>query len=58
MGRIDAQWLQRSATNARSNNNTVNSIKSIEYDQESEGDLFEIVLDSSGRSPYTSVHYQ
>ncbi|KAI3465324.1 hypothetical protein Pfo_021987 [Paulownia fortunei] len=54
MGRIDSQWLQRSAT--RSNNNTVNSIKAIEYDQESEGDLFEIVLDSSGRSPYTSIY--
>ncbi|KAL2527831.1 uncharacterized protein Fot_20432 [Forsythia ovata] len=52
MGRIDSMYLQRSAT--RSNNNTVNSIKAMEYDQESEGDLFEIVLDSStGRSPYT-----
>lgn len=55
MGRIDAQWMQRSA--ARSNNNTVNSIKAMEeYDQESEGDLFEIVLDSTGRSPYTTVN--
>ncbi|PIN09888.1 hypothetical protein CDL12_17530 [Handroanthus impetiginosus] len=55
MGRIDSQWLQRSAT--RSNNNTVNSIKAMEeYDQESEGDLFEIVLDSTGRSPYTTTH--
>ncbi|KAK4390542.1 hypothetical protein Sango_2117500 [Sesamum angolense] len=54
MGRIDSQWLQRSA--ARSNNNTVNSIKAMEYDQESEGDLFEIVLDSTGRSPYTTMH--
>ncbi|XP_042013984.1 uncharacterized protein LOC121762234 [Salvia splendens] len=52
MGRIDSLWMQRSA--ARSNNNTVNSIKAMEeYDQESEGDLFEIVLESSGRSPYT-----
>ncbi|CAI9777752.1 unnamed protein product [Fraxinus pennsylvanica] len=51
MGRIDSLYLQRSAT--RSNNNTVNSIKAMEYDQESEGDLFEIVLDSTGRSPYT-----
>ncbi|KAL1540388.1 hypothetical protein AAHA92_24747 [Salvia divinorum] len=51
MGRIDSLWMQRSA--ARSNNNTVNSIKAMEeYDQESEGDLFEIVLESSGRSPY------
>lgn len=54
MGRIDALWLQRSAT--RSNNNTVNSIKAMEeYDQESEGDLFEIVLDSTGRSPYSTL---
>ncbi|XP_047976189.1 uncharacterized protein LOC125218548 [Salvia hispanica] len=53
MGRIDSLWMQRSA--ARSNNNTVSSIKSLqEYDQESEGDLFEIVLESSGRSPYSS----
>lgn len=55
MGRIDSQWMQRSATAARSNNNTVNSLKALEYDQESEGDLFEIVLE---RSPYTSVHHQ
>lgn len=55
MGRIDSLWMQRSA--ARSNNNTVSSIKSLqEYDQESEGDLFEIVLESSGRSPYTSTN--
>ncbi|XP_042018717.1 uncharacterized protein LOC121766523 [Salvia splendens] len=54
MGRIDSLWMQRSA--ARSNNNTVSSIKSLqEYDQESEGDLFEIVLESSGRSPYTGA---
>ncbi|PHU20771.1 hypothetical protein BC332_11922 [Capsicum chinense] len=53
MGRIDAQWLNRS--NTRSNNNTVNSLKQVlDYDLESEGDLFEIVLDncnSSSRSP-------
>ncbi|CAN4122647.1 unnamed protein product [Withania somnifera] len=54
MGRIDAQWLNRS--NTRSNNNTVNSLKQVlDYDLESEGDLFEIVLDNSNstsRSPY------
>lgn len=55
MGRIDSLWLQRSAN--RSNNNTVNSIKALEYDQDSEGDLFEIVLDSTGRSPYTTLHH-
>ncbi|KAG5613051.1 hypothetical protein H5410_024332 [Solanum commersonii] len=53
MGRIDAQWLNRS--NTRSNNNTVNSLKQVlDYDLESEGDLFEIVLDncnSYSRSP-------
>lgn len=53
MGRIDAQWLNRS--NTRSTNNTVNSLKQVlDYDLESEGDLFEIVLDnsnSSSRSP-------
>ncbi|KAI3460204.1 hypothetical protein Pfo_016867 [Paulownia fortunei] len=54
MGRIDSQWLLRSAT--RSSNNTVNSIKAVEFDQESEGDLFEIVLDSTGRSPYTTTY--
>ncbi|XP_009614222.1 uncharacterized protein LOC107796006 [Nicotiana tabacum] len=54
MGRIDAQWLNRSTTTTRSNNNTVNSLKQVlDYDMESEGDLFEIVLDnnSSSRSP-------
>ncbi|KZV54562.1 hypothetical protein F511_01360 [Dorcoceras hygrometricum] len=56
MGRIDSQWLQRSAM--RSNNNTVNSIKGSEYDLESEGDLFEIVLDSTGRSPYAAATHQ
>lgn len=54
MGRIDSLWMQRSA--ARSNNNTVNSLKALEYDQESDGDLFEIVLDSTGRSPYTTIN--
>ncbi|CAN4092671.1 unnamed protein product [Withania somnifera] len=53
MGRIDAQWLNRS--NTRSNNNTITSLKQVlDYDLESEGDLFEIVLDStnsSSRSP-------
>lgn len=53
MGRIDAQWLNRS--NTRSTNNTVNSLKQVlDYDLESEGDLFEIVLDNSNshsRSP-------
>ncbi|KAJ8538103.1 hypothetical protein K7X08_014643 [Anisodus acutangulus] len=51
MGRIDAQWwLNRSSTTntTRSNNNTVTSLKQVlDYDLESEGDLFEIVLDNN-----------
>ncbi|CAA0810086.1 SPla/RYanodine receptor (SPRY) domain-containing protein [Striga hermonthica] len=54
MGRIDSQWLQRSV-----NNNTVScSIKAMEYDQDSDADLFEIVLDTNtGKSPY-AIHHQ
>ncbi|XP_047323677.1 uncharacterized protein LOC124927324 [Impatiens glandulifera] len=44
MGRIDSQWLRRGASRG-----------GVDYDVESEGDLFEIVIDSSsskhGRSP-------
>ncbi|PIN26146.1 hypothetical protein CDL12_01101 [Handroanthus impetiginosus] len=47
IGRID--W-----SNSRRNNNTVNSIKSIEFDRESESDLFEIALDRTRASPYAS----
>ncbi|XP_019174761.1 PREDICTED: uncharacterized protein LOC109170211 [Ipomoea nil] len=54
MGRIDSQWLNRSATAARSNGNSVNNLKQIDFDDlESEGELFEIVLDSSGKNPNT-----
>ncbi|KAA8528509.1 hypothetical protein F0562_035864 [Nyssa sinensis] len=49
MGRIDSQWLNRSTT--KSNHNNGNNNKALEFDEESEGDLFEIVLDSCGRSP-------
>nr|GME09291.1 Protein SSH4 [Ipomoea batatas]GME17268.1 Protein SSH4 [Ipomoea batatas] len=53
MGRIDSQWLNRSATAARSNGHSVNNLKQIDFDLESEGELFEIVLDSSGKNPNT-----
>ncbi|GFP83475.1 protein ssh4 [Phtheirospermum japonicum] len=53
MERINSQWLQRNVTR---NYNTVNSVKSLEFDQESESDLFEIVLDSMGRSPYSTTY--
>ncbi|KAM7278386.1 hypothetical protein ACFE04_005520 [Oxalis oulophora] len=45
MGRIDSQWLNRSAF-IRGSVNTSNGI-SADFDEESESDLFEIVLDSS-----------
>lgn len=57
MGRLDSQWaLNRTATRAghnATNNNNSGSIhnRGLDFDAESEGDLFEIVLDSSGRSP-------
>lgn len=50
MGRIDAQWLSRSTTKGSYNNNGTNYTTG-EFDEESEADLFEIVLDSNGRSP-------
>ncbi|PSS31446.1 Protein ssh4 like [Actinidia chinensis var. chinensis] len=51
MGRIDAQWLNRYT--ARSVHSNGGNNKGSDFDEESEGDLFEIVLESSGRSPNT-----
>ena len=51
MGRIDSQWLNRSTTKSSHNNNGSKTVQ--DFDEESEADLFEIVLDSSGRSPHT-----
>ncbi|XP_057469417.1 uncharacterized protein LOC130758503 [Actinidia eriantha] len=51
MGRIDAQWLNRYTTRSVHSNGGNN--KGSDFDEESEGDLFEIVLESSGRSPNT-----
>ncbi|GLT58903.1 hypothetical protein SLA2020_317620 [Shorea laevis] len=51
MGRIDSQWLNRNTTKA-SINGGPNSPR-VEFDEESEADLFEIVLDGTGRSPNT-----
>ncbi|MBA0865768.1 hypothetical protein Goshw_015192 [Gossypium schwendimanii] len=50
MGRIDSQWLNRSTTKGSHNNGT-NYYSTSEFDEESEADLFEIILDSNGRSP-------
>ncbi|GKV04584.1 hypothetical protein SLEP1_g16728 [Rubroshorea leprosula] len=51
MGRIDSQWLHRNLTKGSLNGGTNNS--AMEFDEESEADLFEIVLDSHStrRSP-------
>ncbi|PON65035.1 SPRY domain containing protein [Parasponia andersonii] len=50
MGRIDSQWLNRSTTRGGSQN-PGNPNRASDFDEESEADLFEIVLDSCGRSP-------
>lgn len=51
MGRIDSQWFNRSVARGYNNNN--NSTRTMEFDEESDNDLFEIVLESRGRSPNT-----
>ncbi|KAJ7966588.1 SPla/RYanodine receptor (SPRY) domain protein [Quillaja saponaria] len=56
MGRIDSQWLNRSTTKG-SHNNGVNN-RPLDFDEESEADLFEIVLDGSERSPNTVLQQQ
>lgn len=54
MGRIDSQWLNRSATRGQYiYGNSTN--RDPDFDEVSEGDLFEIVLESSGRSPHTPL---
>ncbi|KAJ9186768.1 hypothetical protein P3X46_002305 [Hevea brasiliensis] len=57
MGRIDSQWLNRSTTKGSHNSNGTNNNRTVDFDEESEADLFEIVLDGSasatGRSPST-----
>lgn len=53
MGRIDSHWLNRSIA-ARSNNTTGTLHRTGEFDEESEGDLFEIVLDNMDKSPYVN----
>ncbi|KAI9106571.1 hypothetical protein K1719_022099 [Acacia pycnantha] len=45
MGRIDSQWLNRSATKGSHNGGANNRV--VDFDEESEADLFEIVLDGS-----------
>ncbi|XAR61915.1 hypothetical protein NMG60_11016465 [Bertholletia excelsa] len=54
MGRIDSQWLNRSTTRTGLSHNTnLSRSKGLDFDVESESDLFEIALDSCGRSPNT-----
>ncbi|XP_017980842.1 PREDICTED: uncharacterized protein LOC18591155 [Theobroma cacao] len=51
MGRIDSQWLNRCTT--KGSHNVGNNYPTTDFDEESEADLFEIVLDNNGRSPNT-----
>ncbi|KAI3758899.1 hypothetical protein L6452_06472 [Arctium lappa] len=55
MGRIDSQWLNRPTTRSGQYNLNVNKGKAKDYDEASEGDLFEIVIDSNSyrKSPGT-----
>lgn len=58
MGRIDSQWLNRSTTRGFMLHNASNHKGGVDYDEVSEGDLFEIMLDSihsAGRSPNTPL---
>ncbi|KAG6786494.1 hypothetical protein POTOM_008098 [Populus tomentosa] len=55
MGRIDSQWLNRSTTTKGGHVNEANN-QGVDFDDESEADLFEIVLDNgTGRSPNTRI---
>ncbi|XP_044510024.1 uncharacterized protein LOC123228639 [Mangifera indica] len=56
MGRIDSQWLNRSTTKA--GNGPGNHDRRSDFDEESEADLFEIVLDRTGRSPNEALYLQ
>ncbi|KAF8377580.1 hypothetical protein HHK36_030962 [Tetracentron sinense] len=49
MGRIDSTWLNQSMTKDSHNNGSNNT--AVDVDDESEADLFEIVLDNCDRSP-------
>lgn len=53
MGRIDSQWLNRSTT--KGGQNMVANNRTEEFDEESEADLFEIVLENSEESPNSVV---
>ncbi|KAI7738547.1 hypothetical protein M8C21_004046 [Ambrosia artemisiifolia] len=56
MGRIDAHWLDRSTKRNAQYFGSVNRGMS-DYDEFSEGDLFEIVLDNNSRGRSPSIHY-
>ncbi|GAB4852237.1 hypothetical protein Ancab_016429 [Ancistrocladus abbreviatus] len=51
MGRIDSGWLQHCATKSSTTSIGFNSSKAADYEEESEADLFEIVLDVSASKP-------
>ncbi|MED6225500.1 hypothetical protein PIB30_094351 [Stylosanthes scabra] len=49
MGRIDSQWHNSKSTTTTKGN--IPNHVAFDFDEESEADLFEIVLDASGKSP-------
>ncbi|XP_027190863.1 uncharacterized protein [Cicer arietinum] len=53
MDRIDSQWLNRTTTTKGSHHNGNNNT-TMDFDEESEADLFEIALDGSGKSQNTT----
>lgn len=56
MGRIDSQWLNRCGPARGSQVSPGNPNRALDFDEDSEADLFEIVLDScGGRSPKPGV---
>ncbi|KAJ7958187.1 Concanavalin A-like lectin/glucanase domain containing protein [Quillaja saponaria] len=55
MGRIDSLWLNSSTAKGSHNHGSNN--RSVDFDDESETDLFEIVLDGSERSPNTVLQH-
>jgi hypothetical protein len=52
MGRIDSQWLNRTTTKGSHHNGNNNS--TMDFDEESDADLFEIVIDGSRKSSKTT----
>lgn len=55
IGRINSQWRNRSTTRGHYMHGSSTNRGTRDFDEISEGDLFEIVLNSSGRSPHPNT---